>query len=218
MLIEAMQNYYDQRAAEYDSSMSYDDPEQIKKLLPVITRIKHLVHGQNVLELACGPGFWTGHIIETAKFAIATDYNQSTLDQALKKDLSTAKVSFKQADAYQLESIKGEFDLLIAVDWLAHVPFSKMRNFLGGISKRLGKGKRVIFLDQLPKPHSLTGYYDQQGNHIQRRTLDNGESFTVIKHYFSTQQYENLFTEFFNEISIQRFEDSQRVLVSAKIS
>ena len=217
MLIDQMQDYYHKRASEYDSSMSYDDPEQIKKLLPVITQIKHLVHGQNVLELACGPGFWTGHIIETAKFVIATDYNQSTLDQALKKNLSTAKVSFKQADAYQLESIKGEFDLLIAVDWLAHVPLSKMNDFLLGVSKRLGRSKKVIFVDQLPRAHSLTGIFDNEGNHLQQRTLKNGKTFSVVKHYFSNQECEDLFDPHFTDLSIQRFDECSRVMVSAQI-
>ncbi len=217
MLIEQMQDYYHRRAAEYDTSMGYDDPLQLQALEPVVEKLKRRAEGRTVLELACGPGFWTSHIIESAKFVVATDFNQSTLDQALKKNLPPTKVSFKQADAYDLRNIKGEFDLLLAVDWLAHVPRSKMNNFLLAIGERLGKAKQVTFVDQLPKPHSLTGVFDDKGNHLQRRTLKSGKTFSVIKHYFSDQDYEDLFDQYFTNLSIQRFDECHRVIVSAQI-
>ncbi len=210
-----MQIYYDKRAGEYDASMGYDNSETVGILKPVISAVKALAEGKDVLELACGPGFWTSHICQSAGFVVATDFNQSTLDQALKKNLPTHKVRFQQANAYDLSAIAGEFDMLIAVDWLAHVPLTKMSVFLQGIQQRFANGSEVIFLDQLPGAHSLTDIFDDEGNHIQQRVLQNGETFKVIKHYFTDQQYENLLGPYFSDLSIRRFDECRRVLVSA---
>ena len=76
-----MQSYYGQRASVYDSSMGYDDDEKVRSLLPIIERVRDAMHGRRVLEIACGPGFWTQFASETAASVVATDYNQSTLDE-----------------------------------------------------------------------------------------------------------------------------------------
>ena len=215
MSIDQMQSYYHKRAAEYDVSMGYDNPENIEKLKSVISEMKKLVEGKNVLELACGPGFWTSQISQTAKFVVATDYNQSTLDQALLKKMSINKVCFRQADAYNLDTVEGDFDMLVAVDWFAHVPLSKMNSFLKGVNQRLVKGSKVLFLDQLPGPHSLTKQFDQEGNHIQLRKLVNGEKFNVIKHFLSDEEYTKLFNDHFVDLSIMRSPETKRILVTA---
>ncbi len=211
-----MQRYYNKRAREYDASMGYGDPAVVESLVPVIDEIKNRVRGLNVLELACGPGFWTSHMIETAKFVLASDYNQSTLDQAINRNLPSSKVRFIQTDAYDIKSVQGEFEVLVAVDWLAHVPLAKMQVFLQNVNHRLPADSQMIFVDQLPGPHSLTSEFDQQGNHIQTRALENGEVFKVIKHFFSDQQYMELFKPYLSHLSIQRFETCRRVLVSGR--
>ena len=81
MIIEEMQSYYGQRASVYDSSMGYDDDAKVRSLLPIIARVRDAMRGRHVLEIACGPGFWTQFASETAASVIATDYNQSTLDE-----------------------------------------------------------------------------------------------------------------------------------------
>ena len=80
-----MQTYYGKRAPVYDRSMGYDNPETIESLAPVIGRIQDLLRGRNVLEIACGPGFWTGIVSEVAESVLATDYNASTLGSGAKQ-------------------------------------------------------------------------------------------------------------------------------------
>ena len=124
-----MQNYYRRRASFYDSSMEYDDDAKVRSLLPIIECFREKMRGRHVLEIACGPGFWTQFAAETAASVVATDYNQSTLDEAKKKSLPIDRVSLLQADAYRLDLIPVIFDAILSVDWLAHVPLSKWRNF-----------------------------------------------------------------------------------------
>ncbi len=213
MIIEEMQRYYGQRASVYDSSMGYDDEAKVRVLLPIIERVRSAMRGRQVLEIACGPGFWTQFAAETAVSVTATDYNPSTLDEARKKRLPLDRVTLLQADAYRLDLIPGVFDAILAVDWLAHVPLSRMEGFLAGAIRRVRSGSPIVFIDQLPGEHSVTGVFDDEGNPIQERRLSDGSSFRVIKHFLSDAQIEALFSGLAGELSIQRFPECRRVMV-----
>jgi len=97
--IEEMQAYYCKRAPVYDQSMGYDDQEMIDSLQPVINQVRTLLQGKRILEIACGPCFWTQRVAEVAAALLATDYNESTLDQARKKALDWDKIALQRADA-----------------------------------------------------------------------------------------------------------------------
>lgn len=214
MIIEEMQTYYGRRASVYDSSMGYDDAAKVRGLLPIIERVRETMRGRHVLEIACGPGFWTQFASETAASVVATDYNQSTLDEAKKKSLPFDRISLLQADAYRLDLVPGRFDAILAVDWLAHVPLSKMADFLSGAVSRVGSGSPLMFIDQLPGEHSRSGVFDAEGNHIQERVLPDGSAFRVIKHFFSDGQIAAQFSGVSGDLSIQRFPECRRLIVT----
>ena len=214
LIIEEMQIYYGRRATVYDASMGYDDEEKVRSLLPIIGQVRDKMCGRHVLEIACGPGFWTQFAMETAASVVATDCNQSTLDEAQKKGLPSDRVTLLRADAYRLDLIPGLFDAVLSVDGLAHVPLSKMRDFLSGAIHRVRSGSPLMFIDQLPREHSRTGMFDAEGNPIQVRTLADGAAFRVIKHFFSDAQIEDLFSGFAGELHIQRFPECRRLIVT----
>lgn len=214
MIIEEMQTYYGRRASVYDSSMGYDDDAKVRILLPIIERVRETMRGRHVLEIACGPGFWTQFASETAASVVATDYNQSTLDEAKNKSLPFDRVSLLQADAYRLDLIPGIFDAILSVDWLAHVPISKMEEFLSGALRRVRSGSPLMFIDQLPGEHSRSGVFDADGNHIQERVLPDGSAFRVIKHFFSDDQIATQFSGFSGDLNIQRFPECRRLIVT----
>ena len=218
MLVEQMQIYYHKRAIEYDESMGYDNGRVVEKLFPVIEQAQSLARGRKILELACGPGFWSAQIANTAQYVVATDFNQSTLDQAIRKKISLNNISFTRVDAYNLSDVKGEFDMVFAVDWLAHVPLEKMQAFLSGVATRLPPDSIVTFIDQMPAKHSLTAIYDSHRNPIQRRTLNTGEEFNVIKHFFSNSDYQEHFADSFHALSINRYPKLRRVVVTARVN
>jgi SAM-dependent methyltransferase len=214
MIIEEMQSYYGQRASVYDSSMGYDDDAKVRILLPIIERVRDAMRGRHVLEIACGPGFWTQFASDTAASVVATDYNQSTLDEAHKKNLPFDRVSLLQADAYRLDQIPGVFDAILSVDWLAHVPLTKMEEFLSGAIDRVSSGSPLLFIDQLPGEHSRTGVFDTDGNHIQERNLPDGSTYRVIKHFLSDVEIASHFSGFAGDLSIQRFPECRRLIVT----
>lgn len=209
-----MQAYYDRRAPVFDASMGYDSIQMVEQLAPVIKLLKTKLEHKRVLEVGCGPCFWTSFVSETARTILATDFNESTLEQARQKNLNWEKIRLEVADAYDLSSVPGKFDGAFAVDWFAHVPQSRVHDFLVGFHKKLEHNSRVVFCDQLPAAHSLTGMFDKDGNHIQERTLPDGSRVRIIKNYFTDQEITTIFSRYSNEIEIRRFPEIYRIVVS----
>ncbi len=210
---EEMQNYYCLRAGEYDASMGYDDPEVLARHQPVISELRRIAADRNVLELACGPCYWTEQISGVAESITATDFNESTLAEARKKNLPWNRVSLLQADAYNLDPIPGDFNMVMAVDWFAHVPRSRIADFLAGVIRRIPDGSPLVLIDQTPGSGSFTGEADDEGNHIQERLLASGERFRVIKHFFSDEEIHVYLEPHARDLTIKRFPGCRRILV-----
>jgi len=213
-LIAEMQAYYAHRAPVYDASMRYDDPEFVRSLAVVFDALREEMRDRAVLEIACGPGFWTSGVAEAARSIVSTDYNEATLALARVKAMAPARVRFAQADAYELSSVDGMFTGAFAVDWLAHVPRSRLPAFLTGLHRKLVPPARVAFCDQLPRPDSITGVYDAEMNHVQARTLPDGSRYSVIKNFFSDAEYDACLAPYGDALAIRRFVDQRRVLVA----
>lgn len=213
MIVEEMQTYYGKRAPEYDASMGYKDHAKTALLRPVIAEAKSILRGRSVLEIACGPCFWTQQIVESVSSIKATDYNSTTLAEAAQKTLPWEKVILEQGDAYEVSKIRGDFDAVFAVDWLAHVPLERMNDFVSQVVARVPAGSPIVFIDQTPGTESLTNTFDQNGNHIQSRSIADGTSFRVIKHFFTDEQLAETFSPFNGDLSITRFPECRRLLV-----
>jgi ubiquinone/menaquinone biosynthesis C-methylase UbiE len=216
-IVQEMQIYYGKRAPLYDDSMGYHQRDTLRALTPLIENIKGCLRGRSVLEIACGPCFWTQQVSPVVRSVVATDYNDATLAQAREKALDWDRVSLLQADAYQLERVSGRFDAAFAVDWFAHVPRSRFTEFLDGLHGRLQPGSVVLFCDQLPGPESWSGIFDQEGNHLQTRELPDGSSYRVIKHFLAERELRELFSGYSDDIRIARYPDCRRVVVSYRL-
>jgi SAM-dependent methyltransferase len=217
-LIAEMQLYYARRAEHYDISMGYNDPTVVSSLEPVAEALRGEMRGRIVLEIGCGPGFWTERIASAAKTIVASDYNESVLTLARAKEVDRSRVTFVRADAYDLSPIGGRFDGAFAVDFFAHVPASRIPGFLDGLHRRLLPGARIAFCDQTPWPASVTSLRDAEGNHLQERTLEDGSRYRVIKHFFSDDELRATFAPYSRHIDIRRFADQRRVVLSYLLS
>src|SRR5687767_9901285 len=99
--------YYSDRAKEYEKI--YSRPERQHDLPRASDMLKQIFAGKQVLEIACGTGYWTERIAKTAKSILATDINESVIEIARAKNYSPAAVSFQTIDLFALDnSIKYE--------------------------------------------------------------------------------------------------------------
>ena len=207
-----MQDYYHHRAGIYDESMGYDKPEVVQALRPLIDHLVRRFEGKSLLEIACGPGFWTQHIAIAAQSILATDYNESTLAEARKKNLGPT-VTLRVADAYQLPNFGRIFDAAYAGDWFCHVPIRQRENFLRGLHAHLSPGATVIFCDQSSRQKLLTKDFDAEGNHLQMRSLPDGRTFSVIKNFPDQAEIEHLLAPFSDDVRIVDFPENRRYLI-----
>lgn len=217
-IIEEMQAYYSRRAPIYDSSMGYDDPKYVASLAPVISFVQEQLRHRRVLEVACGPGFWTEHLIRAGCEVVASDYNESMIREAQTRGFRAEAVQFVVADAYAFpfrgEAFRGAF----ACDWLAHVPKDRMGGFLAGLRTMLSPDARVVFCDQLPRTDSIEEY-DPEGNHVQLRELPDGSRYRVIKHFLSDEEMLELFSgHAAGEVEIRKYPELRRIVVAYSVS
>src|ERR1700722_13724588 len=112
-------DYYQRRAPEYDEV--YAKPERQGDLGGPKGPLPPLVAGRNVLELAAGTGYWTQVIARAAASVTATDLNPETLAVAAGRDYGPARPLLVTADAYRLDAVPGEFDLVFCGFWWSHV-------------------------------------------------------------------------------------------------
>ena len=186
--IEAMQHYYVQRAAYYERV--YAKPERQTDLRAMEAWLPGVFAGREVLEIACGTGWWTPHGARDAKSWLATDLNPETMAVVQSKTLP-ACVRFETVDAYAMTELGTQtFDAAFAGCWWSHVPRQRLPQWLDTLHARLRPGARVVMLDNSYVQTSSTPLTrsDAHGNTYQNRTLDDGSVHEVLKNFPTAEQ------------------------------
>ncbi len=175
--------YYRLRAREYERI--YEKPERQADLAMLRERIPRELADRDVLEIACGTGYWTQVCAPAARSILAVDLAKETLDIACAKEYAFGKVRFGQADAYALDDLKGPFDAGLAAFWWSHIPHRRIPEFLEGWHRRLGSGARVVLLDNRYVEGSSTplSRTDGAGDTYQLRKLADGTVHEVLKNF-----------------------------------
>jgi len=177
---DALKSYYAQRAQEYEEV--YAIPERQDDLRSLRTLLQLLLNGQDVLEVACGTGYWTEPLAHITHSIVATDVNEEVLAIAREKAYLRENVRFQQADAFNLGSIEVEFSAGFAGFWWSHIRLGELGRFLVGFHAKLGPGKLVVFCDNTRRGtrHPFTRT-DEEGNTYQTRRLNDGSVHEVLK-------------------------------------
>lgn len=175
-----LKRYYADRANEYERV--YAIPERQDDLRALRHLFQQTLSGQNVLEVACGTGYWTQPVSETARSILATDVNQEVMELAQRKTYPKSNVRFQLADALTLDGVSGQFTAGFAAFWWSHIKLSELPHFLRAFHAKLGPGRLVLFADNTLKGtrHPFTRQ-DDEGNTYQTRRLEDGRQYEVLK-------------------------------------
>ena len=180
-VVERMRGYYAQRAATYERV--YHKPERQPDLRAMETWLQGAFAGRQVLEVACGTGWWTAHGARNAAGWLATDLSPETMAVAQAKALP-ACVRFATVDAYGWQGLAQAQALLqnksqaeaqgvphelgdalpatgaagytgaFAGCWWSHLPLQRLPQWLASLHALLAPGARVVFLDNSFVPTS----------------------------------------------------------------
>lgn len=190
----SMKNYYAQRAPVYDRV--YHIAERQEDLRILEKRVPAFFSGRNVLEIACGTGYWTELIAPMAKQYTATDFNAETIEFARRRS-GVEKVKFLVEDAYHLSEGLNGFDGAFAGLWFSHVPRERWQDFILELHRHLAADAIVVLLDNserqcrdIPVAHT-----DAQGNTWQKRKLDDGSEHQVVKNFPTEDELDGLIKE-----------------------
>jgi demethylmenaquinone methyltransferase/2-methoxy-6-polyprenyl-1,4-benzoquinol methylase len=176
-------DYYAARAGEYERI--YDKPERQADLARLWRLIPGYFVERNVLEIACGTGYWTQWIAPVARKVSAIDINPETLAIARSKNLPPDRVSWEVADVHDLPPHYNAFTGAFAGFWWSHVLRADRRRFVKSVHRALSPGAVVVALDNRYIEGSSTpvSHVDGDGNSFQRRRLADGSEHIVLKNF-----------------------------------
>lgn len=174
--------YYQDRAAEYDKI--YSRPERQEDLQQAATLLQALFKDKDVLEVACGTGYWTERIARTAHSVTATDINEAVLEIARRKAYTNAAVNVIQADIYKLDSGKKYESLFGGFIW-SHIPLQELDRFIETVNAQVKDAGLVVMMDNIyveGSSHPIA-HTDEHGNTFQDRKLEDGSVHRILKNF-----------------------------------
>lgn len=188
------EQYYNRRAPEYEQIYYRDDAERQQELADEADRLRELARDKRVVEFACGTGYWTKVMAETAKSIYASDLAPEMIAEAKRKAFG-CPVSFTVADMKAAEIVRSAYDLVALGFWFSHEPRQHYAQLFDLLSAPLRDGGRIWMIDNNPPAEGKEQHlrYDEFGNNFKNRFLDNGEKHVILKNYFTRDQLTELF-------------------------
>ncbi len=194
-------DYYAKRANEYERI--YERPERQRDLAILRKLFSDTFVSKNVLEIACGTGYWTQVISQTANSITATDINEEVLQIARAKTYG-CEIRFQRADVFELNpSPQNDFTAGLAAAWWSHLRKSQIPGFLGRFHQLFPPGSLLVFMDNKFVPGSNTpiSRTDDERNTYQIRRLEDGSEHEVLKNFPSEHEMRTFIENCADEIS-----------------
>lgn len=189
--------YYRARASEYDAWFlrqgRYDRGEahaaQWFAEVEGLERALHTFGPQgDILELACGTGWWTERLARYGTSLTAVDASPEVI--ALNRQrLAGLPVTYLEADLFSWQPER-TFDTVFFSFWLSHVPPERFAGFWETVRRALAPGGRVFFIDSryeqasTARDHTLNG---AEALSVTRR-LDDGRAFDIVKVFYQPER------------------------------
>ena len=187
-LLEDQLAYYNARAGEYDDWFlrrgQYDRgaPENARwfgELRVLEAALREAEPGGDILELACGSGWWTRRLLSRATRLVAVDASPEMLRLNRERVLDP-RVEYALADVFDWRP-ESEFDFVFFGFWLSHVPRDRFESFWSLVADALKPDGRVFFVDNR---HVLGASAPTDNADAQVRRLNDGRTFKIVKVYY----------------------------------
>ena len=163
-----------------DGDAAYEQPERALELAWLRRYLPQQFAGRQVLEWACGSGYWTQYLAPRARRYLALDEAASALALARQRP-GVERVEFRQA----LPAGAGGFDAAFAALCFSRLPKQRRDDWLAGLHGGLQAGAEVLWLDDSEaqcRDYPLVEY-DAAGNGYQLRPGPDGAELRLLKNF-----------------------------------
>ena len=164
--------YYQALAADYlDQGLDLPGGDEVAEALDAFQP------KGSVLELACGPGVWTGQLLRYAADVTAVDAAAEMLAIAAAR-VGTERVRFIQADLFTWRPDR-RYDVVFMGFWISHVPPGRFESFWSVVADCLKPQGRVFFADDAYRtPDELV---EGPSSSTIRRQVPDGTAYRLVK-------------------------------------
>jgi 2-polyprenyl-3-methyl-5-hydroxy-6-metoxy-1,4-benzoquinol methylase len=197
-------DYYRARAAEYDKWWLREGrfdrgPEANSRWFAETSELERVLERfgprGEVLELACGTGLWTRHLVTYADSLTAVDAAPEVLavNQARVGD---DRVRYVKADLFDWTP-DARYDACVFTFWLSHVPEERFAGFWSMVAGALKPGGRVLFIDSARTERSTAADHvlPEAAQDTMTRRLDDGREFQIVKRFYEPGALEGRLAE-----------------------
>lgn len=189
-------DYYCARASEYDewffrkgrydrgeaaTRQWFSELDQIEKALAQRAPLG------DCLELACGTGLWTRHLINLSSTLNALDGSEEMLSLCRER-LPDAAITYSQVDLFNWQSDR-RYDFIFFAFWLSHIPPDQFDSFWMAVKAALHPGGRVFFVDSKYIESSTASDHclPPEEEITLTRKLNDGREFQIYKVFHQTK-------------------------------
>ncbi|MFX0113966.1 MAG: class I SAM-dependent DNA methyltransferase [Candidatus Hodarchaeota archaeon] len=183
----SLKDYYDQRASSYEEMYRRQDSVWQQEITEIKKCLSTLFQGSDILEIACGTGYWTQFVSQYCRSITAIDISRRSLTIARRKDYACS-VELKEHDAFQLATLKQQFTGAMAAFWFSHIARDRLDRFLVELHKVLLPKSPVFFVDNVFVPGiggELVRIQGDSLNTYKKRQSAEEEPFLILKNYYS---------------------------------
>lgn len=166
--------YYRRRASEYDETSVEDVAEATHHFGALLDE---LAPAGDVLELACGTGLWTQHLVDRATELTALDSSPEMIEVA-KARIGDRQATFLVADLFTWQPPR-RWDCVFFGFWLSHVPPQRFADFWDLLRQCVARRGRVLFVDE-GAPRAAAEPDAASSPVVKRRLLD-GSVHELVK-------------------------------------
>ena len=198
-LLRDQVEYYQARAGEYDEWFRregrYDrGPEHRARWFHELATVEAALHKElqsgEVLELACGTGLWTQHLVKQHSRVLAIDASAEAI-AINRQRVDSDAVEYIVADLFNWTPPVSRFDAVFFGFWLSHVPPGHFDAFWATVRTALKPNGRAFFVDSLLEQTSTARDHHQldESGEVRRR-LNDGREFRIVKVFYEPARLE----------------------------
>ncbi len=195
-LRKSMNEYYNERAAEFDEIYTLGkppgavtDPELYMEEARSLGQLVREHCRGSVLDIPCGTGYWLQFYAANCSAITLVDQSENMLGEGREKALAHGVEPITRvmmSDALDVLLEDRSFDTVLVGFFLSHVTDSQMGPFLHRLRNALRPSGRVLIMDS-----SWTRYREsrpKEGTTV--RTLNDGRQFEIYKRYFERDDFD----------------------------